>query len=111
MVLVLMGCGVAVALGCNSTVGANTASVIGTAMAFGLAVVAMAYTIGNISGCHINPAITLGCILSGRMEAKEGAFYMVAQTIGAFIGAGILAALVGSSSSEGVVLVTSTRPS
>ena len=101
MVLVLMGCGVAVALGCNSTVGANTASVIGTAMAFGLAVVAMAYTIGNISGCHINPAITLGCILSGRMEAKEGAFYMVAQTIGAFIGAGILAALVGCESGLG----------
>ena len=101
MVLVLMGCGVAVALGCNSTVGVNTASVIGTAMAFGLSVVAMAYTIGNISGCHINPAITLGCILSGRMEAKEGAFYMVAQTIGAFIGAGILAALVGCESGLG----------
>lgn len=101
MVLVLMGCGVAVALGCNSTVGVNTASVIGTAMAFGLSVVAMAYTIGNISGCHINPAITLGCILTGRMDAKEGVIYMVAQTIGAFIGAGILAALFGCESGLG----------
>ncbi|MBQ0030336.1 MAG: MIP family channel protein [Bacteroidales bacterium] len=101
MVLVLMGCGVAVALGCNSTVGANTASVIGTSMAFGLAVVAMAYTIGGISGCHINPAITLGCILTKRMDAKEGACYMAAQVVGAFVGAGILAALVGVDSGLG----------
>ncbi|MCQ2233929.1 MAG: aquaporin [Paludibacteraceae bacterium] len=101
MVLVLMGCGVAVALGCNSTVGANTASVIGTSMAFGLAVVAMAYTIGGISGCHINPAITLGCILTKRMDAKEGACYMAAQAVGAFVGAGILAALVGVDSGLG----------
>ena len=60
MVLVLMGCGVAVSLNCTSDCStvANAASVIGTAFAFGLAVVAMAYTIGGISGCHINPAIT-----------------------------------------------------
>lgn len=101
MVLVLMGCGVAVALGCNSTVGANTASVIGTAVAFGLAVVAMAYTIGGISGCHINPAITLGCLLTKRIEAKDACMYMLFQVIGAFIGAGILAALVGCESGLG----------
>lgn len=101
MVLVLMGCGVAVALGCDSTVGANTASVIGTSMAFGLSVVAMAYTIGGISGCHINPAITLGCLLTGRISAKDAGMYMLFQVIGAFIGAGILAALVGCESGLG----------
>ena len=69
MVLVLMGCGVAVSLGCDPV--NNIPAVVGTAFAFGLAVVAMAYTIGGISGCHINPAITLGCILSGRMDVKE----------------------------------------
>ena len=60
------------------------------AMAFGLSVVAMAYTIGGISGCHINPAITLGCMLSGRMKAKEGIMYMVFQVIGALIGSTII---------------------
>ena len=101
MVLVLMGCGVAVALGCDSTVGANTASVIGTSLAFGLAVVAMAYTVGGISGCHFNPAITLGCLLTKRISAKDAAMYMLFQVIGAFVGAGILAALVGCDSGLG----------
>ncbi|MCF0208355.1 MAG: MIP family channel protein [Bacteroidaceae bacterium] len=86
MVLVLMGCGTAVSLNC----GVDTASVVGTAIAFGLAVVAMAYTIGGISGCHINPAITLGCLLSGRMNAKDAGMYMLFQVFGAFIGSGIL---------------------
>ena len=66
MVLVLMGCGAAVSLGCSN---ADPETVVGTAFAFGLAVVAMAYTIGGISGCHINPAITLGCFLTGRMNS------------------------------------------
>jgi len=70
--------------------------VVGTALAFGLAVVAMAYTIGGISGCHINPAITLGCILAGRMEAKEGIMYIIFQCIGAFIGSALLAVLVAN---------------
>ena len=93
MVLVLMGCGVAVSLGCGS----DTSSVVGTAMAFGLAVVAMAYTIGGISGCHINPAITLGVWLSKRMSGKDAAMYMLFQVIGAFIGSAILFALTSTS--------------
>ena len=87
MVLVLMRCGTAVSLGCNN---ANAASVVGTAFAFGLAVVAMAYTIGGVSGCHINPAITLGVMMSGRMRGGEAWRYMVAQCIGGFIGAFVL---------------------
>ena len=97
MVLVLMGCGVAVSLEC----GTDTASVVGTAMAFGLAVVAMAYTIGGISGCHINPAITLGCFLTKRISAKDCGMYMLFQVIGAFIGSAILYLLTTNSGLEG----------
>jgi aquaporin Z len=93
MVLVLMGCGTAVSLNC----GVDTASVVGTAIAFGLAVVGMAYAIGGISGCHINPAITLGVWLSKRMSGKDALMYVLFQTIGAFIGAGILMALAPES--------------
>ena len=94
MVLVLMGCGSAVFAGSIAgTVGAGVGT-LGVALAFGLAVVAMAYTIGGISGCHINPAITLGVTLSGRMPFKEALMYMLFQVIGAFIGSAILFALV-----------------
>ncbi len=86
MVLVLMGCGAAVFNGGAGSV----AAVLTIAFAFGLSVVAMAYTIGGISGCHINPAITLGVWLSGRMEAAEAMAYMAAQVVGAFIGSTIL---------------------
>ena len=92
MVLTLLGCGTAVSLNC----GADTASVVGTAVAFGLAVVAMAYTIGGISGCHINPAITLGCLLTKRISGKDAAMYMIFQVIGAIIGAAILFAFTSS---------------
>lgn len=91
MVLVLMGCGAAVSLGCDNTV---PATVVGTAIAFGLSVVAMAYTIGGISGCHINPAITLGVYLSGRMSGKDAVNYIIFQIIGGLIGAAILYLLV-----------------
>ena len=92
-VLTLLGCGAAVALGCSDS---NTAAVVGTAMAFGLAVVAMAYTIGGISGCHINPAITLGVFLSGRMNAKDCGMYMIFQVIGAVLAAAVLAGIVST---------------
>ena len=103
MVLVLMGCGVAVSLSCNY---AEPATVIGTAMAFGLSVVAMAYTIGGISGCHINPAITLGVFLSGKMSGKDAVGYMLAQVVGAFIGSTLLylltqnAGLIGTGAND-----------
>ena len=84
MVLTLLGCGTAVFLGCGTAAG-----IVGTAMAFGLSVVAMAYAIGGISGCHINPAITLGVALSGRMSWKDACGYWIGQVIGGIIGAAL----------------------
>ena len=92
-VLTLFGCGTAVSLNC----GVDAASVVGTAVAFGLSVVAMAYTIGGISGCHINPAITLGVYLSGRMSGKDAGMYMIFQVIGAILASAVLAAIVATS--------------
>jgi len=91
MVLVLLGCGSAVFLGHPN---AGVAGILAVAFAFGLAVVGMAYSIGHISGCHINPAITLGVWLSGQIKAKDAIMYMVFQVIGAIIGSAILYALV-----------------
>lgn len=90
MVLVLLGCGSAIF---NGGVG-TTAQVLTVAFAFGLSVVTMVYTIGNISGCHINPAITLGCYLSGRISGKDTGMYMLFQTIGAIIASAILYILI-----------------
>ena len=101
MVLVLMGCGSAVFSGSIAgTVGAGTGT-LGVALAFGLSVVAMAYAIGGISGCHINPAITLGVYLSGRMSGKDAGMYMLFQEIGAVIGSAILYALVSTGTHDG----------
>jgi aquaporin Z len=83
MVLVLMGCGSAVIAG-------NVIGFSGISFAFGLSVVAMAYTIGTISGCHINPAISISMLVAGKLSVKDTAFYVVFQCIGAIIGAGIL---------------------
>lgn len=91
-VLTFIGCGTAVSLNC----GVDAASVVGTAIAFGLTVVTMAYTIGGISGCHINPAVTLGVFLSGRMTGKDAVGYMVAQVIGAIIAAAVLVGIVNT---------------
>ena len=101
MVLVLMGCGSAVfagnaAAGCGAGVGT-----LGVAFAFGLSVIAMAYTIGKISGCHINPAITLGVYLSGRMSGKDAVMYMIFQVIGAIIGSAVLYSLVSTGAHNG----------
>ncbi|WP_413666480.1 aquaporin Z [Mucilaginibacter sp. Mucisp86] len=87
MVLVLMGCGSAVIAGANGTTGVG---LLGIAFAFGLSVVAMAYAIGHISGCHINPAITIGMVVAGRMTGKEAVSYIIAQVLGAIAGAAVL---------------------
>ena len=87
MVLTLLGCGTAVSLNC----GVDTASVVGTAMAFGLSVVAMAYAIGGISGCHINPAVSLGVLMTGGMTVKDFIGYVISQCLGALAGSGLLA--------------------
>lgn len=89
MVLVLMGCGSAVFAGLPG----QTFSAIGTlgvAFAFGLAVIAMAYTIGKISGCHINPAITLAMLINKKISGKDAGMYMIFQVIGAILGSCIL---------------------
>ena len=101
-VLTFLGCGAAVALGCGS----DTASIVGTAIAFGLAVVAMAYTIGGISGCHINPAITLGVFLNGGISAKDCGMYMLFQVIGAILAAAVLAGIVATD--PAAVITTAT---
>jgi aquaporin Z len=83
MVLVLMGCGSAVLAG---TLIGN----VGIAFSFGLAVLAMVYAIGSISGCHINPAITVSMLAAGKISAKNAAAYVAVQCIGGIIGAGLL---------------------
>lgn len=86
-VLVLLGCGTAMLVGCDS---ANGGGYILTALAFGLVIVGMAYCIGNISGCHINPAVSLGVFITGGMTGTDLCGYVVSQTIGATIGALVL---------------------
>ncbi len=90
MTLVVLGCGTAMTVGCDVSGGYAL-----TALAFGLTIVAMAYSIGNISGCHINPAVSLGVLISGGMDVKEFAKYVVAQVLGALVGSGILALIFG----------------
>ena len=89
MALVLFGCGAAVISGTDA--GALSGlGLLGISLAFGLAVVAMAYTIGGISGCHINPAITIAMLVAGKISISDAVGYVVAQFIGAVVGAGIL---------------------
>lgn len=80
-VLVLFGTGIAVVSGGN---------LIATSLAFGLAIVATAYVIGNISGCHVNPAVSLAMLISKKMDTKDFIYYVIAQILGALAGTGIL---------------------
>ena len=95
MVLVLFGCGAAV-LGGFDHVGQ-----LGIALAFGFAIIAMAYGIGPVSGCHVNPAVSLAVFIAGRMNARDLVLYWIAQFLGALVGAGILAAIAGTAGGLG----------
>ena len=87
MILVFMGCGSAVIAGANGETGVG---LLGISFAFGLSVVAMAYAIGHISGCHINPAISIAMVVAGRMKMGEAISYIIAQILGAIVGAAVL---------------------
>lgn len=97
MVLVLMGCGAAVFAGAGQPF--ISVGTLGVAFAFGLAVLTMVYTIGKVSGCHINPAITLGLLLSKKISGKDAGLYMTFQVIGAILGSAILYVLAKDSGS------------
>ena len=99
MVLVLFGCG-------SAAIAGSVLGTLGIAMAFGLSIVAMAYVIGDISGCHINPAVSIGMWIDGRLEAKDLLFYIIFQCIGAIIGIAILVAIINSAPSLGGYLTT-----
>ena len=99
MVLVLFGCG-------SAAIAGSVLGNLGIAMAFGLSIVAMAYAIGDISGCHINPAVSIGMWIDGRMEAKDLILYIIFQCIGAIIGTALLAVLINSAPSLGGYMTT-----
>ena len=99
MVLVLFGCG-------SVAIAGSALGNLGIALAFGLSIVAMAYVIGDISGCHINPAVSIGMWIDGRMDVKDLIMYIVFQCIGAIIGIGILAVIINSSAHLGGYTMT-----
>ncbi|WP_405289825.1 MIP family channel protein [Methanobrevibacter sp.] len=99
MVLVLFGCG-------SAAIAGSVLGNLGIALAFGLSIVAMAYVIGDISGCHINPAVSIGMWIDGRMDVKDLIMYIVFQCIGAIIGIGILAVIINSSAHLGGYTMT-----
>lgn len=88
--LTFFACGVAVVLGCNTVSG-----IIATSLAFGLVIVVMAYSIGQVSGCHLNPAVSLAMMLDDRMDRDEMIYYMVSQILGAFAGSLLLGICLG----------------
>ena len=93
LVLVLFACGTATVVCCSK--GDPNTSYLLTALAFGLVIIAMAYSIGNISGCHINPAVSIAMLVSNKMTMKEFIGYVVAQVTGGIAGAAILGYLAG----------------
>jgi len=92
--LVLFGCGAAV-------LGGDHVGQLGIALAFGFAIIALAYGIGPVSGCHVNPAVSLAAFVAGRMNAKEMVLYWIAQFVGALAGAAVLASIAGSTANLG----------
>ena len=96
MFLVLIGCGVAIGVGCGDTGG-----IVATAAAFGVSIIVLAYSVGQISGGHANPAVSLAMAIRGDISWKEFALYCLAQILGAFVGSGILALITLSVKSTG----------
>lgn len=94
-VLTLFGCG-------SAAIAGEALGTLGIAFAFGLSIVAMAYAIGNISGCHINPAVSLGVLMSGKMTVKDFCGYVLAQCVGALLAACVLAAIINMTNLGGV---------
>jgi len=88
MVLVLIGCGVAVITRWSAV------GFVGISLAFGLSIGALVYAFGHVSGCHINPAVTLAMLINGKIRGKEAAIYMVVQVLGAIVGAAVLLVIV-----------------
>ena len=97
-VLVFFACGTAAVVGCSAE---NGTGYLLTALAFGLVIVAMAYSIGNISGCHINPAVSIAMLVSKKMTVKDFIGYVIAQFAGSIVGAALLMAFVGKDSGLG----------
>ncbi len=91
-VLVTFGCGTAIAVGCSSEAGSGY---LLTALAFGLVIVAMAYSIGNISGCHINPAVSLAMLIRGQLSITDFIGYVISQCIGSALGCVVLGVVFG----------------
>ena len=97
-VLVFFACGTAVVTSCSTS---NLGGYVLTALAFGLVIVAMAYSVGNVSGCHINPAVSIAMLVSGKLSIADFIGYVVAQFAGAIAGAAALMAFVGKESGLG----------
>jgi len=96
--LVFFGCGTAVVCGgFTGGTGAGYLGVVGIALAFGLAIVASAYAVGPVSGCHVNPAVSLSMLITKRLSATDFIGYAIAQIAGAFAGSGLLKFIVSAS--------------
>lgn len=93
--LVLFGCGAAAVAGGTTLAGTAGLGLLGISIAFGLSVVVFAYAIGGVSGCHINPAVTIGVLVAGKISAKDAGVYIIAQFIGATLGAFVLSQILG----------------
>lgn len=98
LILVFVGCGTACVVDSNTSIGSGNLSI---ALAFGLVIVALAYSIGNISGCHVNPAVSLAMYINKKMNTTDFIGYIISQTLGAVAGAGLLCIFVSSKSGLG----------
>ena len=102
-ILVLFGCGTAVFCGgLSGGTGNGTLGVVAIALAFGLSIVAGAYSIGHISGCHVNPAVSLAMFINGKLDIIDLIGYIVSQVAGAFAGSGLLMLITKETAADGL---------